>query len=153
MNPVPRSTAPRPTAITVVALIAIVLGSYDLVFEALLLFRPETAFVRSAVAWYAQPLALDGELRAVGHHLEPEAAGERHRRQEMRRIEMACETQVMAQAGGAELVYPPMDVVKKTTQQVTQIVQKDEKNADDGPKILWAAVRRWMMQVDPSYME
>lgn len=71
----------------------------------------------------------------------------------MRRIEMACETQVMAQAGGAELVYPPMDVVKKTTQQVTQIVQKDEKNADDGPKILWAAVRRWMMQVDPSYME
>ena len=71
----------------------------------------------------------------------------------MRRLEMACETQVLAQASGAELIYPPMDVVQKTTQQMTQIVQKEEKNADDGPQILWAAVRRWMTQVDPSYLE
>ena len=31
----------------------------------------------------------------------------------MRRLEMSCETQVMAQSGGAELIFPPMDVVKK----------------------------------------
>ena len=71
----------------------------------------------------------------------------------MRRLEMACETQVMAQAGGVELIFPPMNVVQKTTQQMTQIVQKEEKNADDGPAILWAAVRRWMTQLDPGYMD
>jgi ribulose-5-phosphate 4-epimerase/fuculose-1-phosphate aldolase len=71
----------------------------------------------------------------------------------MRRLEMACETQVMAQAGGAELIFPPMEVVRKTTQQVTQIVQKAELNQSDGPAFLWKAVRRWMAQIDPSYMD
>ena len=51
------------------------------------------------------------------------------------------------------MIFPPMAVVQKTTQQMTQIVQKDEKNADDGPAILWAAVRRWMTQLDPGYMD
>ena len=71
----------------------------------------------------------------------------------MRRLEMACETQVLAQAGGTELIFPPMDVVKKTGQQTTQIVQKKEIDASDGPSILWQAVRRWMTQVDPGYMD
>ena len=70
----------------------------------------------------------------------------------MRRIESACETQVMAQAGGAELIYPPMDVVQRTSQQTTQIVQQKEINSADGPALLWGAVRRWMVQLDPSYM-
>jgi len=44
----------RPMAITILALIAIVMGSYDLFFEAFLLFRPETPFIRNTVAWYAR---------------------------------------------------------------------------------------------------
>ena len=70
----------------------------------------------------------------------------------MRRLESACEIQVMAQSGGAELIFPPMDVVQKTSTQTTQIVQKKEINTSDGPAMLWAAVRRWMAQIDPSYM-
>ena len=62
-----RTTAPqRPTAITVLALIAIVMGSYDLFFEAFLLFRPETPFIRSAVEWYARV--------ADTTYLDPDAA-------------------------------------------------------------------------------
>ena len=70
----------------------------------------------------------------------------------MRRLESACETQVMAQAGGAELIFPPMDVIRKTSKQTTQIVQKKDIDTSDGPAMLWAAVRRWMEQIDPSYM-
>jgi len=71
----------------------------------------------------------------------------------MRRIESACETQVMAQAGGAELIFPPMDVIRKTATQTTQIVKKDNIDTSDGPALLWAAVRRWMAQIDPGYMD
>ena len=46
--------AARPTAITVLGVTAIALGSFDLVFEAFLLFRPETPFIQHMVAWYAQ---------------------------------------------------------------------------------------------------
>jgi ribulose-5-phosphate 4-epimerase/fuculose-1-phosphate aldolase len=70
----------------------------------------------------------------------------------MRRLEMSCETQVLAQSGGAKLIFPPMDVVRKTGAQTTQLVQKKEKDTSDGPAIMWAAVRRWMEQIDPGYM-
>jgi ribulose-5-phosphate 4-epimerase/fuculose-1-phosphate aldolase len=69
----------------------------------------------------------------------------------MRRLEMSCETQVLAQSGGAKLIYPPMDVVRKTSAQTTQLVQKKEKDTSDGPAIMWAAVHRWMEQIDPGY--
>ena len=36
--------------------------------------------------------------------------------------------------------------------QTTQLVQKKEKDTSDGPAIMWAAVRRWMEQIDPGYM-
>ena len=68
----------------------------------------------------------------------------------MRRLELACETQIMAQSGGAKLIMPPMDVVRKTAGQTTETV---DKGTDvDGPAMVWAAVRRWMEQVDASYM-
>ncbi len=70
----------------------------------------------------------------------------------MRRLEMSCETQVMAQSGGAKLIYPPMDVVRKTAAQTTQLVQKKETDTADGPALMWAAARRWMEQIDPSYL-
>jgi ribulose-5-phosphate 4-epimerase/fuculose-1-phosphate aldolase len=72
----------------------------------------------------------------------------------MRRIESACEVQIMAQSGGAELIMPPMNVVDKTGGQSTMTM---DQNADavgektDGPAMLWAAVRRWMAQIDPGY--
>jgi ribulose-5-phosphate 4-epimerase/fuculose-1-phosphate aldolase len=70
----------------------------------------------------------------------------------MRRLESSCETQLMAQAGGAKLIFPPMDVVKRTSKQTTQLVQKKDIDTSDGPAMLWAAVRRWMEQIDPSYL-
>ena len=70
----------------------------------------------------------------------------------MRRLEMSCETQVLAQAGGAKLIFPPMEVVRKTTAQTTQIVNKKDTDTSDGPAMLWAAVRRWMEQIDPGYL-
>jgi ribulose-5-phosphate 4-epimerase/fuculose-1-phosphate aldolase len=70
----------------------------------------------------------------------------------MRRLEMSCETQVLAQSGGAKLIFPPMDVVRKTGAQTTQLVQKKEKDTSDGPAIMWAAVHRWMEQIDRGYL-
>ena len=70
----------------------------------------------------------------------------------MRRLESACESQVLAQAGGAKLIMPPRDVVNKTAGQTTRLVDKGADQTD-GPGILWAAVRRWMTQLDPSYMD
>ncbi len=68
----------------------------------------------------------------------------------MRRLELACETQIMAQSGGVKLRMPPQNVVSKTAGQTTQTV---DKGTDvDGPAMVWAAVRRWMEQIDPSYM-
>lgn len=63
----------------------------------------------------------------------------------MRRLELACETQIMAQSGGVKLRMPPQNVVQKTAGQTTQTV---DKGADvDGPAMVWAAVRRWMEQM------
>ena len=45
-----------------------------------------------------------------------------------------------------------MDVIRKTATQTTQIVQKKDIDTSDGPAMLWAAVRRWMEQIDPSYI-
>ena len=73
----------------------------------------------------------------------------------MRRLETACEVQIMAQAGGAELIMPPMDVVGKTGGQTTMTMDQDadaKGEKADGPAMLWAAVRRWLAKVDPSYM-
>jgi ribulose-5-phosphate 4-epimerase/fuculose-1-phosphate aldolase len=73
----------------------------------------------------------------------------------MRRLESACEVQIMAQSGGAKLSMPPMNVVSKTTAQTTMTMDQnaDAKGVEtDGPSMLWAAVRRWMAQVDSSYM-
>jgi ribulose-5-phosphate 4-epimerase/fuculose-1-phosphate aldolase len=68
----------------------------------------------------------------------------------MRRLEVACETQIMAQSGGVALRMPPMNVVAKTGGQTTMTM---DKGTDvDGPAMVWAAVRRWMEQIDPSYM-
>jgi hypothetical protein len=67
----------------------------------------------------------------------------------MRRLELACETQIMAQSGGAKLIYPSMDVVRKTAGQTTMTV--DQGVDVDGPGMVWAAVRRLMDQLDPSY--
>lgn len=60
------AAAERPTAITVVAVLSIVLAAADWFFEAFILFRPETAFIRSIVEWY-------GRVADVTY-LQPDAA-------------------------------------------------------------------------------
>ena len=48
------SVRERPVAITILGLIAVVMGTYDLFFEAFLLFRPQTPFIQNTVNWYAR---------------------------------------------------------------------------------------------------
>jgi ribulose-5-phosphate 4-epimerase/fuculose-1-phosphate aldolase len=67
----------------------------------------------------------------------------------MRKLEQSCETQVMAQSGGAKLRMPPKNVVQRTAGQTTQTM--DEGPAVDMSGMMWAAVRRWMDRIDPSY--
>ena len=61
----------------------------------------------------------------------------------------------MAQSGGVELIVPPMNVVAKTGGQTTMTMDQNAEAVGakaDGAALLWAAVRRWMAKVDPSYM-
>src|SRR6185369_15739323 len=64
----------------------------------------------------------------------------------MRRLESACEVQIMAQSGGAKLSMPPMEVVGKTTGQGTMTMDQnaDAKGTEaDGPaKIGRASCRK-----------
>jgi hypothetical protein len=72
----------------------------------------------------------------------------------MRRLENACEVQIMAQSGGAELIMPPMKVIGRTGDATMTMDQNADALGEkaDGPAMTWAAVRRWMAQIDPGYM-
>jgi hypothetical protein len=49
---------------------------------------------------------------------------------------------------------PPMNVIGRTGGATMTMNQDAEAVGEkaDGPAMLWAAVRRWMAQIDPSYM-
>lgn len=68
---------------------------------------------------------------------------------EMRALEDACNVQVMALSGGVPLSYPPMDVARKSAMQH----DKNSRGDSGAAVIQWAAVRRWMAQIDPGYMQ
>ena len=75
-----------------------------------------------------------------------------HAFQLMRRLENSCEVQVLAQSGGAKLRVPPREVIRKIGGQSTQTVETGAEPVD-GPAIMWASVRRWMEQEDPSFLD
>ena len=74
----------------------------------------------------------------------------------MRNLESACEVQVIAQAGGnAKLNIPSKPILEKISKQVAAAtVYKPKMMGAEQPKedLVWAAMRRRMEQLDPSFM-
>lgn len=68
---------------------------------------------------------------------------------EMRALEDACAVQIMAQSGGVELTMPPIEIARKSAAQH----DRNSRGAGGAAVVQWAAVRRWMERVDPSYMD
>ena len=64
----------------------------------------------------------------------------------MMHLERACQAQVAAQAGGAELVEPGYDVARKVAAQFSRPGRKAPVNA-------WAALLRMLDRKDPSYRQ
>jgi ribulose-5-phosphate 4-epimerase/fuculose-1-phosphate aldolase len=62
-------------------------------------------------------------------------------------LQRACEVQIAAQAGGAALRIPPREVAMKSAGQFARA------NTDGGEyELLFAAMRRWMLDKDPGFM-
>jgi ribulose-5-phosphate 4-epimerase/fuculose-1-phosphate aldolase len=62
-------------------------------------------------------------------------------------LELACEYQVNALAGGVALSHPPIEVARKSAQQI----EKNSAGMAGAAMAHWAAVRRWMERIDPSF--
>jgi ribulose-5-phosphate 4-epimerase/fuculose-1-phosphate aldolase len=60
-------------------------------------------------------------------------------------LEMACRAQITAQSAGARLLLQS----KETLEIVTH--QKETHPAEDNSEALWAAMLRWMRDIDPSF--
>jgi ribulose-5-phosphate 4-epimerase/fuculose-1-phosphate aldolase len=60
-------------------------------------------------------------------------------------LEMACRAQITAQSAGARLLLQS----KETLEIVTR--QKETHPAEDNSEALWAAMLRWMRDIDPSF--
>ncbi len=75
----------------------------------------------------------------------------------MRKLEESCAVQVMAQAGGAKLNIPPMDIVQKTATQATASLAKPQlmgaDNATSKKDVAWDAMRRLMDRMYPDYRD
>ena len=64
--------------------------------------------------------------------------------QEMYQLEQACRVQLAAQSSGAQLNFPPVEIGRKTA---VRSGGMSRLNA-----LQWAAMRRWMEETDPSFM-
>jgi ribulose-5-phosphate 4-epimerase/fuculose-1-phosphate aldolase len=63
-------------------------------------------------------------------------------------LQRACEVQVAAQAGGAALRLPPLDVARRSARQHDAAYAKGVE-----AKLLFGAMTRWMIDKDPSFLE
>jgi len=66
---------------------------------------------------------------------------------DMAALELACEYQVTALAGGVPLSHPPIEVARKSAEQI----ERNSEGMSGAARAHWAAVRRWMDRIDPSY--
>jgi ribulose-5-phosphate 4-epimerase/fuculose-1-phosphate aldolase len=80
----------------------------------------------------------------------------------MRSLQAACEIQVAALAGGSRLHLPDESVMSHTASQQQQVGQqgaasqgkpKGGGEAAGAAQLLWAAMTRWMIDKDPSFLE
>ena len=65
-----------------------------------------------------------------------------------RRLNDACQLQLMAQAGGGELRFPPEEVCEHTAKQFEASYTRGES-----AQIQWDALKRKLDRIDPSYAE
>lgn len=65
---------------------------------------------------------------------------------DMFNLQRACEVQVLAQAGGSELIFPAKDIVARSATQY-QATARDGGQQD----LMWGAMRRWMEDVSPGF--
>lgn len=65
-----------------------------------------------------------------------------------RRLNDACQLQLMAQSGGGELRFPSKEVCEKTAKQFD-----DSYTRGDSAAIQWEALKRMLDRIDPSYAE
>jgi ribulose-5-phosphate 4-epimerase/fuculose-1-phosphate aldolase len=68
-------------------------------------------------------------------------------------LELACQMQLAAQSSGAALRMPPAAVIDNTKKLRFGADQKSNTRVAEQNAILWAAMRRWMDDLDPSYAE
>jgi ribulose-5-phosphate 4-epimerase/fuculose-1-phosphate aldolase len=68
-------------------------------------------------------------------------------------LELACQMQLAAQSSGAKLRLPPAAVIENTKKLRFGAEQKDKGRVAEQNAILWAAMRRWMDDIDPGYAE
>ena len=67
----------------------------------------------------------------------------------MYQLEQACKIQLTAQSSGAKLNFPDASIAAKTRRQGDASMDNAmaARNA-----MQWAAMRRWMEELDPSFM-
>lgn len=65
---------------------------------------------------------------------------------EIMHLQNTCEVQVMAQSGGAKLLYASKEIAQRTAQQY-------DKNARTGSEagVMWEAMQRWMEKLDRGF--
>lgn len=71
-------------------------------------------------------------------------------------LERACEIQLAAMAGGAELVFPSEEVCARTWQQFNQPATATSDSALTDPEavdLAWSALLRMLDRIDPTYAE
>ncbi len=69
--------------------------------------------------------------------------------QEMYQLEQACRVQLAAQSSGARLNFPPASIAAKTAKQGDSAQDSAMSRRN---QLQWAAMRRWMEELDPSFM-
>jgi ribulose-5-phosphate 4-epimerase/fuculose-1-phosphate aldolase len=67
---------------------------------------------------------------------------------DMYQLQRACEVQIAAQSGGAAIHMPPREITLHVAEQYARTRASGVANAK-----MWAAMMRWMDEVDPGYRE
>jgi len=65
---------------------------------------------------------------------------------ELFNLQRACEVQVMAQAGGSELIVPAGEIAARSAAQYQTTGREDGQQ-----ELMWGAMRRWMEELSPGF--
>jgi ribulose-5-phosphate 4-epimerase/fuculose-1-phosphate aldolase len=68
-------------------------------------------------------------------------------------LDLACQIQLQAQASGARLVYPSPQVIEATQRLREKGTRGEKDRVSEQNQILWAAMVRWMLDIDPGFTQ